>query len=114
MLHLLHDEGAFEATDVVVAANDVEEKTLIMLHIGRLDAQKVVERAADVVAFRYLGNLLYHFGESNGHLAIQTAELDAAEDGKALVELAGVEDGGVLADEAEALQTLHAFVGRSR
>jgi hypothetical protein len=39
-------------------------------------------------------------------------QLDAAEYGKALVQLVGVEYGGVLADVTQPFQALHALVGR--
>ena len=45
LLYLLHHESAFERGNVIVHAQYVEEETLVVLHVGRLDAQHIVEAA---------------------------------------------------------------------
>lgn len=100
VFYFFHDEGALKGGNVLVVAYDVEQKLLVILHVGSLDAQQVVEAAGYIIAFGYFGNVAHHCGEGYGSLAVKATELDAAEDGEAFIELLGVKDGGVLAYEA--------------
>ncbi len=110
MLDLLHDEGTLKGGDVVMPAKDVEEELLVGAHVGGMDAEKVVEAAGDVVALGDFAQAADHLGEGIGTVGIELTELDAAEDGEAKVDLVGIDDGGILADEAKAFKTFHALV----
>lgn len=111
-LYFLHYERTFDGADVVVAAENVEQKLLVVAHVGRLYAQQIVEGTGDVVAFGHFGYFVYELSEGYGGVRVEAAQLHAAEDGEALVEKVGVEDGGILLYEAKTLETLHAFVRR--
>lgn len=113
MLHFFHDEGGLEGGYVLMSAYNVEEELLIVLHVGRLYAQEIVEGAADVVALRHLWYLTNHLGKGVGMFAVKATKLDAAEHRKAFVQLSGIKDSCILFDEAKAFKALHALVGRS-
>ena len=112
VLDFLHDEGTFERGDVLVTADDVEEELLISTHVGGMDAKQIVEGARNVIALGDFGYLLYHIRKSIGIFVVETAKLDAAIDGKALVELLGIEDRSILLDETKAFEALYALVRR--
>ena len=78
MLDFLHDESTLERRYIVVSAKHIEQETLIILHIGRLYAQQIIEAPRYVVALRHLRYSPHHFRKPVGTLRVELAQLDAA------------------------------------
>ena len=98
-----------------MTTEDIEEELLVGAHVGGLDAEEVVEGAGDVITLGNFGEGFDHFSESIGAVVVDLTQFDTTEDGEATVDLVGIDDGGVLADEATTLEPTHALVrGRSR
>ena len=90
-------------------ADDLEEKLLVVFHVGRLDAQEIVETTRDVVALCHFGHLPHHIGECFGKFGAESSQFHTTEHRETLVEFGCVEDCGVLLDIAQSLQTFHSF-----
>ena len=113
MFDFFHDEGALDGGDIVVAADDVQQELLVVAHVGRLDAEQIVKASGDVVALGDLGDAAHQRSEGLCPFDAELAQLDAAENCEASVQLRRVKDCGVLLDVTEAFQTLHALISRS-
>ena len=102
MFDFLHDKSAFDGSNIVMAADDIQKELLVIFHVGSLDAEEVVKRSGNIVTFRHLWYGLYHFGKGQGHFPVQSPQFDAAEYGKALIQFVCIQDCRVLTDYAGA------------
>lgn len=109
VLYFVHYEDAFYGTEHFDGAEDVQHKLLVILHVGSVDFQQVVETAGDVVAFRHFGDVSDNVAELVGYFAVDAFHLDVAEHHESLVKFVGIDDGDVFFDVSFAFQPLQAF-----
>lgn len=69
----LHDEDTLDAGDILMSADNVEQELLVVLHVGCLDAQQIVETARYVVTFCHLSDVFNHVGELVSTFGIHAA-----------------------------------------
>ena len=110
MLDGLHDKSRLDVGQRVQPPEHFEHKPLVVLHIGAVHFEQIVERPTDVIAFGHFGDVAHKLGKVVGNGIIDPLQFDGTKHDKALIEFFGIEDGDIALDVATALQAADALV----
>ena len=103
-LDRIHHEGALDGAQTLDRAQHIYAEFVVILHVGRVDFQQIVELPGNIVTFRDFGDVLDALHEVVRDVLAHPAEFHAAEDEESLAQLRGVQDGGIALDDAGGFQ----------
>lgn len=113
MLHFSHHKRAFQWSQAINRPQHIQNKLLIVFHIGSMNLQQVIITSWYVITFGYFRNILYNPCKLGCYIPVQTSKLHTAEYDKSLIQLFRIQHGNILLYISSTLQPFKTFKNRS-
>lgn len=107
-LDRIHYEGTLDGAQALDGSQYVDAELIVVLHVGGIDLQQIVEFSGNIVAFGHFGDVLHPGHKVVGDFLAHTPQFNAAEYNESLSQLGGIEYGGIPFYDAGRLHPVHA------
>ena len=96
MLHFRHHKCTFQWSQTINRPQHIQNKLLIIFHIGSVNLQQIIITSRYVITFGYFRNILYDPCKLCRYIPVQTSKLHTAEHDKSLIQFLRIQYGNIL------------------